>query len=96
MGAQGGFSETDFIPPGHTPRGLRLGAGSLTVCVGVDVSSQHQAHVSTTHLPPWVGGFQAPVLSPVSSSGTCALFLPALGTGTASCSTILTNSETWN
>ncbi|EHH24327.1 Lysyl oxidase-like protein 1 [Macaca mulatta] len=69
VGAQGRFSETDFIPPGHTPRGLRLGAGSLSVCVGVDVSSQHQAHVSTTHLPPWVGGFQAPVPSPVSSSG---------------------------
>lgn len=31
MGVQGRFSGTDLIPPGHTPRGLRLGAGSPCV-----------------------------------------------------------------
>lgn len=32
VGVQGGFSETDLIPPGHTPQGLRPGAGGLCVC----------------------------------------------------------------
>lgn len=68
MGAQGGFSEADFIPPGHTSRGLRPSAGRLCLCVGVDLSLQQQTHVSTAHVPPYVCGFQVSVLNSVSAS----------------------------
>lgn len=45
MGVQSGFSETDFIPPGRTPRGLRLGAGSPCACVWARTCPHNTKHM---------------------------------------------------
>lgn len=82
MGAQGRFSEADFIPPGHTSRGLRPSAGRLCLCVGVDLSLQQQTHVSTAHVPPlcmWLPSVSVCELSFCLSS--LLLFLLMLGAG---------------
>lgn len=97
MGVQGRFSGTDLISPGHTPRGLRLGAGSLCVCGrGCVLTTPNtcalRPHPSTSGRFPSVcpePGFIP--LAPAPSS-----LPPSAGAARASCNTIVSNSETCN
>lgn len=99
MGVQRRFSETDLIPPGHTPRGLRPVAGSLHVCGRGRVLTTPNtcAHTCAHHPHPSVfgcfpnacqePGFFHGCLHPLPSH-------PGLELPKASCNTVVSNSET--